>query len=175
VGTRPFGGTAIGGIEFPGFGSYFNSQNRYWATGLLPAYITTREAVEDPGFWDDDNPRRDALVAARSQAMDGLFALPAAFDGQPGIDAAEYAPPRVTMAEFPSLKVVLAAGYGGGGEDAQRLAAAVGHALTAFDGSQRSMTTRATETLPCVPHPIIGHIPLRTTERGIAGRDLAQN
>ena len=174
VGRPPFGGTLIGGIASPGFSSYFQRQFHFWATGPWDmSYLTTREGIEDAAWRED--PRGATLVLARSQMMDGSFALPACFDGREGIRSEEYGAPKLSLAQFPSMKVMLAAGYGGGGVDAMRLAESAGHALIAFDGSQRVMTSSALDAAPTVMHPLIGQIPLRCTPNGIAGRDLSNN
>jgi len=171
----PFGSSHINGLTTTE-GLYFKVHASYWATLLVPNYVPDRSSLED-----EETTRvmiekgREGLILARSAMTMTAFADPRAFAlnmANQKLDFTHYRGTRLNEVAFPSQKIILATGYGGGNQDGKKIGFNGGHPCVYADGSVKIFTEAQLETFAYTSHAMIGSIPIHTTIGGLAGRDV---
>lgn len=172
---NPFGSSYVNGITTTE-GLYFQLHASYWATLLVPNYIPDRSTLED-----EETTRvmieqgREGLILARSAMTMTAFADPRAFSlrmANQKLNFTHYRGTRLNEVAFPSQKIILATGLGGGNQDGKKIGFNGGHPCVYADGSVKIYQTEQIETFAYTSHAMIGSIPIHTTIDGLAGRDV---
>ncbi len=175
VRNHPYSEIRIGTETFDDGFSYFSAQVHFWATPLVPNYISDPSMIEDQDLHDwMAQQGHPGIILARSAMTATVFAAPDYFTDaarQAPIDYGHFRSTRLWEVVFPSDKALLTTFGAIGAINDSQITSSQGHPCSFADGSTAAYQTNIIDTWPAVLVPWFGITPVLTTERGLAGRD----
>lgn len=176
-GTRgdPYGSVRIGDTVFDEGPMYFKAPVAYWATALVPGYISERATIEHEAAREHAaSVGTPELVSAQSALTASAHAEPKFFTDearQLPLDPGHFRAMRTFEIVFPSSKGLLSAWGAPGSHGFPGVSEEEGFPFTFADGSTETFGFGEVVQWASVEIPWFGNIPMHTTESGLAGRD----